>query len=83
MGANQDKTNIKKNGITIVLDAGKEKNVSMMFYLKAKRYAPEGSKPQEENINITEDKNPNDDKKERQKNLDLPSEMDINVVYRY
>ena len=35
----------------------------MMFYLKAKRYAPKGSKPQEANSNIIEEKNPNDEKK--------------------
>ena len=42
MGATQDKMIIKKNGVIIVLYARKGQNKSMMFYLKAKRYAPEG-----------------------------------------
>ena len=44
MGATQDKMNIKKNGVNMILDTGKGRNTCMMLYLKAKRYAPEGLK---------------------------------------
>ena len=54
-----------------------------MFWFKAKRYSPEGSKPQEANINLSEKKNPNDEKEYWSKKLVLPSEIDINVVHRY
>ena len=40
----------------MILYARKGKNYSMMFYLKAKRYPPEGLKPQEANRNISEKK---------------------------
>ena len=53
MRSTQDKTTIKKNGFGIILDARKDKNKSMMFYLKAKRYDPEG---QEALTNIPEKK---------------------------
>ena len=42
MGDNQDKIIIKNNGVSINLNARKFQNKSMMFYLKAKVYAPEG-----------------------------------------
>ena len=42
MGANKDKMIIKKNGVSMTLDASKGQNKSMMIYLKAKRYSPEG-----------------------------------------
>ena len=42
MGATQEKNIIKKNGVSMTLDARKGQNESTMFYLKAKRYAPEG-----------------------------------------
>ena len=41
MGSTQEKMNINKNGVSIILDARKGQNGSTMFYLKAKRYAPE------------------------------------------
>ena len=41
MGANQDKLVIKKNGVSMILDARKCKSGSMMIYFQAKRYAPE------------------------------------------
>ena len=79
--ATQDKMTIKKNGVIMILDARNGKKESMMFYLKAKRYSPEG---QEANINIPEkNKYGNDDKEEWRKKLGLSSEMDINVVHRY
>ena len=56
MGYNQDIMNIKINIINMVLDARKVKNEIMMFYLKVERYYPEGTKPQEENSNIQEEK---------------------------
>ena len=37
MGATQDKMTIKKNGVSMILDARKGQNKSMMLYLKAKR----------------------------------------------
>ena len=42
MGGTQDKMITKKNGFSMILYASKGQNKSMMFYLKAKRYAPEG-----------------------------------------
>ena len=53
MGATQDKMAIKKNGGSITLDSRKIQNKIMMFYLKAKRYAPEG---QDEITNTPEKK---------------------------
>ena len=67
----------------MILDARKRNNASMLLYLKAKRYPPEGSKTQEANRNMTEEKNPNYRKESWRKKLGLPSEMDINVVHRY
>ena len=65
----------------MTLDARKGQNKSIIFYLKAKRYAPEG---QEALANLTEQKKDISDKKEEwRKRLDLSSEMDINVVHRY
>ena len=46
--------------VSVILDASKGKNKSMMFYLKAKRYAPEG---QESLTNLQEEKNDGNDKK--------------------
>ena len=40
MGATPDKMTIKKNGVSIILDASKGQNNIMMFYLKAKSYSP-------------------------------------------
>ena len=49
----QGKMTTKKNGMSMTLDARKGQNKSMMFYLKANRYDPEG---QEELNNILENK---------------------------
>ena len=38
--ATQDKTTIKKNGVSMIQDTRKVKNERMMFYLKEKRYVP-------------------------------------------
>ena len=38
----------------MILDARKVMNYSTMFYLKANRYAPEGSSPLETNRNLPE-----------------------------
>ena len=68
----------------MILDARKRKNAIMMFYLKANRYPPKRSKPQEENTNIPEEKKDgNENKVECLKKLGLSSEMNINVVHRY
>ena len=56
----QDKITMMKNGVSVVLDARKGQNKSMVFYLKAKRYAPEG---QEALINLPEEKNDGNDEK--------------------
>ena len=40
MGATQDKITMKKDGVGVIFDAIKGQNKSMVFYLKAKRYAP-------------------------------------------
>ena len=65
----------------MTLDAGKVQNRSMVFYLKANKYVPEG---QESLTNIPEYKRDTSDKKEEWcKKLSLSSEMDINVVHRY
>ena len=42
IGDDQDKNNIKKNGVNMILDARKVRNASVMFYLKKKLYVPEG-----------------------------------------
>ena len=77
MGATQDKMIIKNNGVSINLDAGKGQKKSMMFYLKAKRYAQEG---QEEHTNLTEKKMETSDEKEKWRNkLGLSSDIDINI----
>ena len=51
MGGTQDKTTINKNGVIMILDVSKGQNKSMMFYLKANSYSPEG---QEALINLSE-----------------------------
>ena len=38
MGSTQNKMIIKKNLVSMTLDAGKGQNKSMMFYLKARIY---------------------------------------------
>ena len=40
MGATKDKIIIKENVFSVILDASKGQNKIMMFFLKAKRYAP-------------------------------------------
>ena len=60
MGDNQDKITIKINGVSVIVDASKGQNKSMMFCLKAKRYDPEG---QEALTNLPEEKNYGNDKK--------------------
>ena len=40
MGATQDKRIIKKNGVSMTLDASKGQNKSILFYLKANKYCP-------------------------------------------
>ena len=40
----------------MILDARKGIYDSTMFYLRVKRYAPEGPKPQESNSNLPEEK---------------------------
>ena len=42
MGATIYKMTIKKNGVSMIIDARKGNNTSVMFYLNTKRYAPEG-----------------------------------------
>ena len=42
MGDNQDKINIKINGVSVIVDSSKGQNKSMVFCLKAKRYDLEG-----------------------------------------
>ena len=44
----------------MILDARKGKNQSMLLYLKAKRYAPEGSKTKEANRNLPDQKKEKD-----------------------
>ena len=59
MGATQEKMTIKKNGVSMILDARKSQNKIMVFYLKAKRYALE---VKEAITNIPEDKKCGNDK---------------------
>ena len=59
MGDTQDKMTIKKNGVSMILDEIKGKNVSMMFYLKAKHYVPEVQVPL---TNIPEEEKDGNDK---------------------
>ena len=60
MGDTQEKNTTKKNCVRIILDARKGEKESMMFYLRAKRYAPE---VQEAQINLTEEKKDGNGKK--------------------
>ena len=55
MGATKEKITTKKNGVNIILDARKGKYGSTVFYLKAKRYYPEGLSTQETRSNLTEE----------------------------
>ena len=65
----------------MILEAIKGQNKSMMFYLKAKKYAPEGK---EALTNLPDKKQDSSDEKEEWRNiLGLSSEMGINVVRRY
>ena len=71
IGATQEKLIIKKNIVSMTLDASKGQNKNMMFYLKAKRYAPEVQEPL---TNIPENKIETNDKKEEwHKKLGLSS----------
>ena len=56
MGATQDKIAIKKNGVNMIQETRKGENESMFLYLNSNIYAPEGSKPQESNSNVPEEK---------------------------
>ena len=51
---------IKKNGVSMILDARKENNSSMMLYLKSKLYDPEG---QVTHIKLIDDKKYGNDEK--------------------
>ena len=54
MGGTKYNTNIKKNGVKMILDTIKKiKNITMIYF-KAKWYAQEGSSPQEANRNLQE-----------------------------
>ena len=55
MGDTEDKLTTK-NGVNMILDARKGKDYSMVLYLKAKRYDPEGSKTKEANRNLPDQK---------------------------
>ena len=61
MGDTQDKMIIKNNGVSLILDAKKGQNKSMISYLKSKSYAPEGT---EAITNIQGHKQETSDKKE-------------------
>ena len=81
MGSTQEKMIIKKNGVSAALDARKRQKKSMMFYLKSKRYPPEGH---EALTNLPEKKTETSEKiEEWRKKLGLSSKMEINVVHRY
>ena len=60
MRGTQRKMIINKNGVIMTLDTRKVQNKNMMFYLKAKRYPPEG---QEALTNLPEKKMETSDKK--------------------
>ena len=67
----------------MIIYARKGKNEITLLYLKAKRYATEDSKSQEEKNNMPQKKEIKDgyDKKEDwQKKLDLPCDMEITMV---
>ena len=86
MADTKDKMAINKNGVNIILDAGKGINYKKILYLKANRYSPEVLKPQEANRNMLEEKKGrslNDEKEDWQKKLGPPREININVVHRY
>ena len=61
MEVTQDKIIIKKNRVITTLDARKGQHKSMMFYLKAKIYSPEG---QAAITNMPEKKTETSDEKE-------------------
>ena len=52
MGDTKDKITTNRNNVNILLDSRKGINDNTSLYSKAKRYAPEGSKPQKANINL-------------------------------
>ena len=52
MAATKDNITIKKNGISMNLNAGKGRNGRTMFHLKEKILIPKGSSHQEPNINL-------------------------------
>ena len=52
MGATQEIITTKEKQRQHDTRRKKRKDTSMIFYLKANRYYPEGLKPQEANINI-------------------------------
>ena len=86
MGDTKENNTIIKNGVIVTMNARKVKNESTMFYLKAKRFPPEGSSPQEANTNLpAEDKiqYDNDERENWRSNMVLPKYMDINVVHQY
>ena len=60
MGATKDKMITKKNGVSMNLNTRKGQNKSMIFYLKAKIYSPEG---QEALTNLPENKTETSDEK--------------------
>ena len=75
MGATKDNMNIKTNGAIMNLSARKGKNKIPIFYLKAKRFSPEGSSPQESNINMVAEDEVQDDRYEKEncsKKIGLP-----------
>ena len=56
MGDTKEKITINKNSVNMILDTRKGIYDGTMFYLRVKRYAPEGPKPQESNSNLPEEK---------------------------
>ena len=57
-----------------------------MFNLKDKIYYPEGLSHQKANINLSEEKEiqyDNEEKKNWHKKIELPQEMDIDMVHRH
>ena len=81
IGKTKEKIVINKNGLGTTLDTRKGQNNSIVFYLKEKRYSPEG---QEALTNLPENKmKTSEEKEEWRKKLGLSSEIDIKVVHRY
>ena len=84
MGDTKDNITINQNSLNIILDARKGKIDNTQLYLKDKRNAPKWSSYHNANRNLQEFKKVQDENYKKEywrKKLDVPQEMNINVVH--